>query len=62
MFDETQKKAVMQAYNFACKVAQKHHKELAKKASNEEMEILNELRSEHLPEELKKRVFDLAVE
>ncbi|MCS6116136.1 MULTISPECIES: hypothetical protein [Shewanella] len=62
MFDEAQKEAVMQAYNFACKVAKKHHKELAKKASNEEMEILNELRSEHLPEELKKRVFDLAVE
>ena len=52
----------MQAYDFACKVGKKHNKEIEKKASNDEMLILKVLRSEHSPEELQKRLFDLAIE
>lgn len=62
VFNEAQKEVVMQAYDFACKVAKKHHNGFAKNASNEEMEILKTLRSEHSPDALKKRAFDLAVE
>ncbi|NVO59082.1 hypothetical protein [Photobacterium damselae] len=62
MFDEIQKEAVMQAYDFACKVGIMHIKKIEKKASSNDILILKAFHSEHSPEELKKRVFDLAVE
>ncbi len=62
MFDEIQKEAVMQAYDFACKVGIMHIRKIEKKASSNDILILKAFHSEHSPEELKKRVFDLAVE
>ncbi|HCG6550108.1 hypothetical protein [Vibrio parahaemolyticus] len=62
MFDAPQKKAVIQAYDFACNVGKEHNKEIENKASNEEVVILKKIRLGPSPEELKKRIFDLAVE
>ncbi|WP_045382881.1 hypothetical protein [Vibrio campbellii] len=62
MFDEEQKKAVMRAYTFAHGVGKEHIRYLEKNRSSNALAMLEELRSEHTPEELKKCVLDLAIE
>lgn len=62
MFDESQEAAVIEAYDFACKVGKEHIKNIEKNASANDKLILKTIRSRHSVEELKKRVFDLAIE
>lgn len=62
MFDELQKKSVIQAYDFACKIGNKHARKIEKNVSSDDILKLKTLRSIHSPEELKKRLLDLAVE
>lgn len=62
MFDEKQKNAVIDAYNFAIKVGQNHIKQLKGKIPEDEIGLIEAFRSSQLPEELKKRVLDLAIE
>lgn len=52
----------MRAYTFAHGVGKEHIRYLEKNRSSNALAMLEELRSEHTPEELKKCVLDLAIE